>query len=111
LERIPVRKPWDYVINLKEDFVPRKRRTYLILREKKEEVREFVEEQLRKRYIQLLKSFQTLLVFFVEKKDRKKRIVQDYRYLNKGMVKDNYPLSLISDLINTKKDIYKDGFK
>ena len=111
LERIPVRKPWDYVINLKEDFVPRKRRTYLILREKKEEVREFVEEQLRKRYIQPLKSFQTLLVFFVEKKDRKKRIVQDYRYLNKGMVKDNYPLSLISDLINTKKDIYKDGFK
>jgi len=57
LERIPVRKPWDYVINLKEDFVPRKRRTYLILREKKEEVREFVEEQLRKRYIQPLKSF------------------------------------------------------
>ena len=111
LERIPVRKPLDYVINLKEDFVPRKRRTYLILREKKEEVREFVEEQLRKRYIQPLKSFQTLLVFFVEKKDRKKRIVQDYRYLNKGMVKDNYPLSLISDLINTKKDIYKDGFK
>ena len=111
MERIPVRKPWDYVINLKEDFVPRKRRTYLILREKKEEVREFVEEQLRKRYIQPLKSFQTLLVFFVEKKDRKKRIVQDYRYLNKGMVKDNYPLSLISDLINTKKDIYKDGFK
>ena len=111
LERIPVRKPWDYVINLKEDFVPRKRRTYLILREKKKEVREFVEEQLRKRYIQPLKSFQTLLVFFVEKKDRKKRIVQDYRYLNKGMVKDNYPLSLISDLINTKKDIYKDGFK
>ena len=101
MERIPVRKPWDYVINLKEDFVPRKRRTYLILREKKEEVREFVEEQLRKRYIQPLKSFQTLLVFFVEKKDRKKRIVQDYRYLNKGMVKDNYPLSLISDLINT----------
>ena len=46
-----------------------------ILREKKEEVREFVEEQLRKRYIQPLKSFQTLLVFFVEKKDRKKRMV------------------------------------
>ena len=111
LERIPVRKPLDYVINLKKDFVPRKRRTYLILREKKEEVREFVEEQLRKRYIQPLKSFQTLLVFFVEKKNRKKRMVQDYRYLNKEMVKDNYPLSLISDLINTKKDIYKDGFK
>jgi len=40
-------------------------------------------------------------VFFVGKKDEKKRIVQDYRYLNKGIVKDNYPLPLISDLIDT----------
>ena len=55
-ERIPVRKPWDHVINLREDFVPRKEKTYLISREKKKEVREFVEEQLRKRYIQLSKS-------------------------------------------------------
>jgi len=55
-ERIPVRKPWDHVINLREDFVPRKEKTYLISREKKKKVREFVEEQLRKRYIQLSKS-------------------------------------------------------
>jgi len=37
----------------------------------------------------------------VEKKDGKKRMVQDYRYLNKGTIKDNYPLPLISDLIDT----------
>jgi len=40
-------------------------------------------------------------VFFVGKKDKKKRIVQDYRYLNKEIVKNNYPLSLILDLIDT----------
>ena len=33
----------------------RKGRTYLMLREEKEEVREFVEEQLRKGYIRPLK--------------------------------------------------------
>jgi len=51
------------------------------------------------------------LVFFVLKKDRKKRIVQDYRYLNSWTIKNNYPLPLISDLIDNigKKDIYKDG--
>ena len=38
-------------------------------------------------------------VFFVEKKDSKKCIVQNYRYLNKETVKNNYPLSLISDII------------
>ena len=73
----------------------------MISRKEKEEVREFVEEQLRKGYIQPLKSPQTSPVFFVGKKDRKKRIVQDYRYLNKGTVKNNYPLPLISDLIDT----------
>jgi len=73
----------------------------LISKKEKEEVREFMEEQLRKGYIRPSKSPQTLPVFFVEKKDRKKRIVQNYRYLNKGTVKNNYLLLLISDLIDT----------
>jgi len=60
-----------------------------------------VKEQLRKRYMRLLKSLQTSLVFFVGKKDKKKRMVQDYQCLNKGTIKDNYPLPLILDLINT----------
>jgi len=55
-KRMPVRKPWDHVINLREDLVPRKERTYLILKKEKEEVREFVEEQLRKEYIRPSKS-------------------------------------------------------
>jgi len=37
----------------------------------------------------------------VGKKNRKKRMVQDYQYLNKETVKNNYPLPLILDLINT----------
>ena len=58
--------------------MPRKERTYLMLREEKEEVREFVEEQLRKGYIRPSKSPQTSPMFFVGKKNGKKRIVQDY---------------------------------
>jgi len=53
-----------------------------------------------------LKSSQTAPVFFVGKKDRKKRIFQNYHYLNKWTIKDNYPLLLISDIIEkigTKK--------
>jgi len=45
-------------------------------------------------------------VFFVGKKDGKKRMVQDYRYLNEWTVKNNYPLPLILDVlesIGTKK--------
>jgi len=41
------------------------------------------------------------LVFFVPKKDGKKRMVQDYRYLNSWTIKNNYLLPLISDLIDS----------
>ena len=39
------------------------------------------------------------LVFFIGKKNGKKRMVQDYRYLNEWMIKNNYPLLLISDVL------------
>jgi len=41
-----------------------------------------------------------LPVFFVDKKDRSKRIVIDYCSLNNQTVKNNYPLPLITDLID-----------
>jgi len=68
-------------------------------REEREEVREFVKEQLRKGYIRPSKLPQMAPVFFVGKKDGKKRMVQDYWYLNKWTVKNNYPLPLISDVL------------
>ena len=87
------------MIDVKEGFVPRKGKMYLLLREEREEVRDFVKEQLQKEYIQLSKSLQMALVFFVGKKDGKKRMVQDYRYLNKWTIKNNYLLPLISDIL------------
>jgi len=54
---------------------------------------------LRKRYIRPSKSPQMASVFFVGKKDVKKRIVQDYRYLNEWTIKNSYPLPLISDTV------------
>ena len=106
LERMLTRKIWDHTIEVKKGFLLRKGKIYSLLREESGEVHEFIEEQLRKSYIRSSKLPQTALVFFVGKKDSKKRIVQDYRYLNKWTVKNNYPLPLISDIvenIGTKK--------
>jgi len=50
-KRILTRKLWDHAIDVKEGFVPRKGKVYLLLREEREEVRKFIKEQLRKRYI------------------------------------------------------------
>ena len=70
------------MIDLKERFVLRKEKIYFLFKEEKKEVKEFIQKQIRKRYIKLSKSLQIMVVFFIEKKDRKKRRVQDYWYLN-----------------------------
>jgi len=99
-ERIPTRKVWDHAIDLKEMFKLWKGRIYPLFKNKREEVQNFVEDQLRKGYIRLSKSPQTSPVFFVGKKDRSKWIVIDYRNLNDQTVKNNYPLPLITELIS-----------
>jgi len=68
---------------MKEGFVPRKGKVYPLSREEREEVCKFIAEQLKKRYIRPLKLPQIAPVFFVEKKNSKKQMVQNYRYLNK----------------------------
>ena len=95
-----MRKIWDHAIDLKETFKPQKRRIYPLFRDKREEVQNFINDQLRKGYIRLSKSPQTSPVFFVGKKDRSKRIIMDYCNLNNQTVKNNYPLPLITDLID-----------
>ena len=105
-EKIPTIKVWDHAIDMKKGFVPRKRKVYLLSREEKEKVCNFINEQLRKEYIRSLKLPQTTPVFFIGKKNEKKRMVQDYRYLNEWIVKNNYPLPLILNVIeniSTKK--------
>ena len=99
-ERIPMRKIWDYTIDLKKTFKLQKERIYSLSKDEREEIHDFVNNQLRKRYIRLSKSPQTLLVFFVDKKNRSKRMVIDYHSLNDQTVKNNYLLLLITDLIN-----------
>ena len=41
---MPTRKIWDYMIDMKEGFVPRKRKMYPLSREEREEVQEFIQE-------------------------------------------------------------------
>jgi len=63
-------------------------------------VQKFVDEHLKKGYIRPSKSEQTSPVFFVGKKDGGRRMVMDYRKLNRQTVKNNYPLPLITELVD-----------
>lgn len=100
---MPTRKPWDHMIKLKDSFKLQKGHIYPLGVNEQAEVSVFIDEQLRKGYIRPSRSLQTSPVFFVPKKDGKKRMVQDYCYLNKHMVKNNYPLPLISQLVDKLK--------
>jgi len=73
---------------------------YPLSRNEREEVQNFVDKHVKKGYIRPTKLQQTLLVFFVEKKDGGKHMVMDYCKLNKQTVKNNYPLPLITELVD-----------
>ena len=100
-ERMPVRKIWDYAIDLREDFKASKAKVYPLSRNERDEVQQFVDKHLNKGYIRPTKSQQTSPVFFMGKKGGGKRMVMNYRKLNRQTVKNNYLLPLITDLVDT----------
>ena len=99
-ERMPLHKPWDHAINLVPDFKPIKSCIYPCSPTEREELDAFINDQLAKGYIRPLTSDQTSGIFFIPKKNGKKRMVQDYQYLNLKTLKNNYLLPLIQELID-----------
>ena len=100
---MPVQKTWDHTIELKERFMPKKGKIYLLLREEREGVQAFLEDQLRKGYIQPSKSPQISPVHFVAKKGSTQRMVQDYRHINQWMIKNRYLIADILDGVGKRK--------
>ena len=100
---MPLRKHWDHGIDLKEDFSPKKGRLILLSVDEQKEVESFLDDQLAKEYTWPSISQQLSPVFFIFKKDGKKRMVQDYHYVNDWTIKNNYLLLLISQLVDKLK--------
>ena len=73
LKRMAIRKSWDHAIELKDMFKSKKGRFIPLLHEEQEEVSVFIDDQLKKEYIQLSKSKQTSPVCFISKKDGKSK--------------------------------------
>ncbi|TFY82167.1 hypothetical protein EWM64_g1841 [Hericium alpestre] len=63
----------------------------------------FLDDHVKKGYIHPSKSPMASPFFFIKKKDGKLRPVQDYCALNKGTIKNEYPLPLISELVDKLK--------
>ncbi len=63
-------------------------------------LRQYLEENLKKGFIQLSKSPIAAFILFVLKKDGILRLYIDYKGLNAMTIKNRYPLSLINEIID-----------
>ena len=81
-ERFPKSRPWDHVIDLKSDFIPKDCKVYPLSPLEQNKLDEFLEENLSKGYIRPSKSPISSPFFFVSNKDVGLRPCQYYRYLN-----------------------------
>ena len=88
---------------MKENFVPKSFKTYNLTPQEQIELDKFLKDNLYKGYIRPSQSPMASPFFFVDKKDRKLRPCQDYRYLNEHTVKNAYPLPLITELLDKLK--------
>jgi len=111
---LPEYRQWDHAIELVPGLEPKLLKVYPLSPVEQKELDAFLEENLRTRRICPSKSPMAAPVFFIKKKDGSLRLVQDYRVLNSMIVKNKYPLPLISELISqlrkaryfTKLDVY-----
>jgi hypothetical protein len=88
---------------MKEGFEPKLFKNYNLTPAEQIKLDKFLKENLKKGYIRSSQSPMASPFFFVSKKDGKLRPCQDDRYLNDWMVKNSYPLPLISEFMDKLK--------
>ncbi len=98
-DELPLWKAWDHAI----DLTPRTElpcsQTFPLSPAEQKELDDFLWENLANGHIHPSKSPMGAPVFFIKKKDGSLCLVQDYQKLNEIMVKNSYPLPLISDFL------------
>src|SRR5882757_6092748 len=101
---LPPSCKWDHHIDLKEGAIAENNcKIYPLNPEETIALDVFLDEMTARKFIKPSISPLASPFFFVKKKDGKLRLVQDYRKLNDIMVKNQYPLPLINDVVNKLK--------
>jgi hypothetical protein len=116
-DKLPEHRPYDHKIPLQPDKTPPYGPIYSLSPEELKVLRQYLEDNLRKGFIQNSQSPCAAPILFVKKPDGSLRLCVDYRGLNKITVKNRYPLPLINELFDrlrqakyfTKLDM-KDGY-
>ena len=97
LHRFPPKREEDHAINLKEGAPPSlKCKVYPQTVAEEDATHAFINKHLEKGYIKESNSPYASPFFFRKKKDGKLQPITDYQVLNSWMIRDEYPLPLIS---------------
>ena len=102
-DELPPHRPWDHTIELLPGNHKVNCKTYNLTMAEQKELNNFLEENLSTGHIQPFKSQFASAFFSVKKKDGRLHPIQDYQKLNDITVKNQYPLPLISKLIDKLK--------
>jgi len=95
--------PYNLRIDLEKDSHPLVGTIYSLSKFKQEALKEFIDENLTNGFIHSTSSPHGAPVLFVKEKDGSLQLCVDFRGLNKIMKKNRYPLSLISDLLDSHR--------
>jgi len=90
---MPLQKPYDHAIEFEKGAIlPKPAKVYLLSVSERNSLDLWIDEELRKGYIQPSTSPIAAPFFFVKKHDRSLRPVMDYRALNRITIKNRYPI-------------------
>jgi hypothetical protein len=99
-EVLPQHGNYDHAIPLEEGTIPPMGPIYSLSETELKILREYIQDNLSKGFIQSSRSPAGAPILFVKKKDGTLRLCVDYRGLNKITRKNRYPLPLISNLLD-----------
>jgi len=102
-EVLPPHRPYDCEIKLKDNSTLFYGPLYPLTEVEREELKKYIDENLKKGFIRKSTSPAGAPILFVQKKDGSLRLCIDYRRLNDMTIRNSYPLPLISDLIDRVK--------
>ena len=99
-------KSWDHKIPLISEILSRIGPIYILFYIELKILRNYLDKNLKKDFIQKTKTTAEFLILFIPKKDRELRFCVNYRKLNAIIIKNKYPLPNIGKfqdhLIETK---------
>ena len=98
-------KSWDHKISLIKKIISKKLSIYQLSFEELQELRNYLNNNLQRKYIWYFINEIRYSVIFVSKKDEKQQLCIDYQKLNKIIWKNRYLLSLIKKLQEWLKKI------